>query len=196
MSDSPHVVVLLSGGLDSTTLAHLAMRDGRLAFVLSFYYGQPAAMWEGHAAGEWARKHGITRNVVTVEYPDTTPMELGEGVKGPRVLPGRNLLLCSYGVAWAAAWGAKEVWIGACADDYANYPDCRGQFLADLSRASEAYGVTVRAPFLSYTKAGIVALARELGVDIDATWSCYEPGRSEKPCGKCNACVLRASVLS
>ena len=190
------VVVLLSGGLDSTTAAHLALRDGRLHSVFSVFYGQPAAMWEQHAAMRWAELRAVRRVVATIELPGVAAMERGAGMVGPRVAPGRNLVLVAHAVAYAASVSASEVWIGCNADDYADYPDCRGDFVSAMSFAGSAYGVRVRAPLASYTKRGVVALAMELGVDIDATWSCYEPGRSVKPCGTCNACVLRQSAIA
>jgi len=190
------VVVLLSGGLDSTTLCHLAMKQGRLHSVVSAYYGQPAAMWEQHAAGEWAKKHGVQREVLHLTLPGANAMDLGAGESGPRVAPGRNLVLVAHAVAHAAAIGAREVWIGACADDYVDYADCRGGFVRSVSDAAGAYGVRVVAPLASHTKRGVVGLARTLGVDIAATWSCYQPGRSPEPCGTCAACVLRASTLA
>lgn len=190
------VVVLLSGGLDSTVCAHLAMRNGRLHSVVSVYYGQANAQDEQHAAGEWARKHGVAREVVTLTLPGAKAMHTGEGAPGPRVVPGRNLILLAHAIGYAATMGATEVWIGANADDYADYPDCRGDFFGGVGRAAEAYGVAVRAPLATYTKAGVVALAHDLGVDVGATWSCYQTTRTGRPCGTCAACVLRARAIA
>jgi 7-cyano-7-deazaguanine synthase len=188
-----HVVVLFSGGLDSTVAAHMALAEGRLHSVLSVYYGQPAAMWEQHAAAEWARKHGVRREILHLQLPGASA--LGGDRTGPRVVAGRNLVLLAHAVAYAAAEGAGRVWIGCNADDYAGYPDCRDDFLLHAALAAGAYNVDVQAPLRSFTKAGVVAKARELGVDIDATWSCYDPGRSDKACGKCSACELREAAL-
>lgn len=196
---SSDVVVLLSGGLDSTTLAAMALADGRLHSVLSFYYGQPNTIAEMSAADEWARKHDVRREVVKLELAGVrSAMATGVGSTGARVLPGRNLVLLSHAVNYAAANGAREVWFGAIADDNDAYPDCRLAFVGGVNQmALTTYGVGVRAPFIIHHKRHVVGVARQLGVNIGATWSCYEPDmRTLKPCGTCSACVLRASALS
>lgn len=189
------IVVLFSGGLDSTVVAHMA--GDRLHSVFSVSYGQPHGVNEGMAAERWAMARGVHREVVVAPVAGVEAMEIGAGTPGPRLLPGRNLLLLSLAVNYAAARGASEVWMGANADDAADYPDCRREFVEAMSElAIAAYGIGVSAPLSWMTKREVVAKARELGVDIDATWSCYQPRGGVYPCGTCNACRLRAGALS
>lgn len=191
------VVVLLSGGLDSTVLAAGALADGRLLACVTVRYGQPHLEAEVMAARRWCEAHGVDR--VLVDAPmHGLAMHTGVGEPGPRVMPGRNLVLVAHAVQYAAAAGGKEVHVGACADDYTDYPDCRPQFIGAADRVASAYGVRVVAPLARLRKPGVVALAHRLGVDIGATWSCYQPrasGMGFAACGTCNACTLRASAL-
>jgi 7-cyano-7-deazaguanine synthase len=208
--DTGPVVVLFSGGLDSTVLAHMA--GDRLSAVLSFAYGQPNAVPELLSAERWARSHKVRREVVSLSmFGVDSSMQLGSGAPGSRVLAGRNLLMLAHGVNFAASIGAREVWYGANDDDRDAYPDCRAEFVSWVNMATTAYGVVVRAPLLGLNKAGVVREARRLGVDIAATWSCYEPADMPGydyrkveyrpadmpvPCGTCNACILRAQALA
>lgn len=193
------LIVLLSGGLDSTTLAASALKVGRLRACLCARYGQPNMEAEMGASRRWCEAHGVERVVVDSPLAGLGRMHLGVGEAGPRVLPGRNLALIAHAVQYAATVGAAEVQIGACADDHADYPDCRPEFVAAADTLAQTYGVRVTAPYLYLRKPDIVGIARGLGVDIGATWSCYEPrsvGLGFRACGKCNACVLRASALA
>lgn len=193
------VVVLLSGGLDSTVLAASALKVGRLRACLSFRYGQPHMEAEMMAARKWCYENGVERVVVDVPMPGVSAaMHTGVGAAGPRVMPGRNLVLIAHAVQYAATVGAAEVRIGACADDAADYPDCRPDFVAAAAGLAAVYGVRVEAPYVHLRKTDIVRIANGLGVDIAATWSCYEPrsvGFGFEPCGTCNACRLRASAV-
>jgi len=191
------IIVLLSGGLDSTVLAAWALKVGRLRACITARYGQPHMEAETMAARKWCADHGVERAVVNVPLSGVAAMH--EHGAGPRVMPGRNLTLIAHAVQYAAAVGASEVQIGACADDHADYPDCRPEFIAAADALAQTYGVRVTAPYLYLRKPDIVGIARGLGVDIEATWSCYEPrsvGLGFAPCGVCNACVLRASALA
>jgi 7-cyano-7-deazaguanine synthase len=191
------IVVLLSGGLDSTVLAASALKVGRLRACICFRYGQPHMEAEMLAARKWCSDHGVARVVVDVPLPGGSAMHTGVGTPGPRVMPGRNLVLIAHAVQYAAAVGAAEVHIGACADDHAAYPDCRPDFVEAAGVVARTYGVEVCAPYLHLRKSDIVGIAHGLGVDIGATWSCYEPrsvGMGFEPCERCNACVLRASA--
>lgn len=193
------VVVLLSGGLDSTVLAASAHKVERLRACLSFRYGQPHMEAEMMAARKWCADREVERVVVDVPMPGVSAaMRTGIGSAGPRVMPGRNLVLIAHAVQYAATVGAAEVHIGACADDAADYPDCRPDFVAAAAGLAAVYGVRVEAPYLHLRKTDIVRVARGLGVDIAATWSCYQPrtvGMIFWPCGTCNACRLRLAAI-
>lgn len=196
---SRDVVVLLSGGLDSTTLATIALKNMVLHSVISFRYGQPNTIAEMFAADAWATQHGIKREVLTVELAGVrSAMSVGVGAAGSRVLPGRNLAFLSLAVNYAAAQGCREVWFGATASDADGYPDCRHEFVASVDALCRAaYGVSVKAPLAHHNKVDVVRLALNLDVDIGATWSCYEPNPSTlMPCGSCNACGQRISAIT
>lgn len=193
---SPSVVVCLSGGLDSTVLAALALREQRLSACLVYRYGQPHLEAEVAAATEWCKAHRITRVLCDIAAPGGH-MAVGVGVAGRRIVPGRNLAMLAHAVQYAATNGAGEVWYGATFDDRDGYPDCRPEFVRAVDVAASVYGVKVRAPLIDHGKREIVALARGLGVDIDATWSCYEPrwmGHRPHRCHTCDACVRRAEA--
>jgi len=195
----PDVIVLFSGGLDSTVLATMARRDGRLSACLVARYGQPHVEAETAAASAWCARHGAARLVLDVPIIGVeASMATGHGTPGPRVLPGRNLVLVAHAVQLAAARGCGEVWLGATAGDAADYPDCRAAFVEAASRAADAYGVRVVAPLVGMDKRAVVALGREIGADLDASWSCYQPrwaNWQHLPCGTCNACIARADAL-
>lgn len=184
------VLVLFSGGLDSTVCAEMARRRERLHTLLHVQYGQANAEQEMIASGAWARKRGLSRELVQVPIR-AAELSIGVGEPGARVVPGRNLALLAVAANRAAAVGCREVWIGCNADDAADYPDCRFEFLkATAALMVATAGVDVSAPLLGKTKTEVVALARHWDIDIGETWSCYEP-RVGKPCGTCNACRLR-----
>lgn len=188
------VVVLFSGGLDSTVCAEMARRSGALHTLLHFQYGQANAEMEMVTSGKWATARGLSRLILPMPIR-AAELHIGSGVEGPRVVPGRNFAMLATAANYAASVGCREVWIGCNADDAADYPDCRDTFLravSDLTRY--AAGVDVVAPLLGETKAGVVRLAHNLGLDLAETWSCYEPTRAGNPCGGCNACRLRAAA--
>lgn len=194
-----NIVVLLSGGLDSTLLATMALRAtcARLQACICVRYGQPHMEAEMQAARRWCEDHKVQRILLDLPLPSVAAMHTGIGTPGPREVPGRNLVMIAHAVQWAAANGGDEVWIGACADDCADYADCRPAFVEAANAVAQVYGVQVKAPLLFTTKKNVMRQAIALSVDVDATWSCYEPrsvGMRFLPCGTCNACVLRASA--
>jgi 7-cyano-7-deazaguanine synthase len=196
-------VVCLSGGLDSITLATKALSEGRLAFCIAFRYGQPHLEAELHAATVWCKNHGVVRLLCDLNL-DGASMSWGPATPGPRELRGRNLVMLAQAVQVAltsrvpGGGSPTEVWYGPTLDDRDDYADCRPEFVAAMNQLANVYGITVRAPFIEMRKKEVVEVARALGVDIDATWSCYEPvwrGFTPTACGGCNACRLRSSAL-
>jgi 7-cyano-7-deazaguanine synthase len=205
-------VVLLSGGLDSTTVLAHAVAEGWTAYALSFDYGQRHRQELGRAAEIasvlGAREHRVVRvdlaafggSALTdsIEVPKDRPELTGIPVT---YVPARNTVFLSLALAWAETLGARDLFVGVNALDYSGYPDCRPEYISAFERlaalATKA-GVEggnpfrIHAPLMDLTKAGIVRRARELGVDLSRTLSCYDPASDGTPCGGCDACVLRA----
>lgn len=213
-------VVLLSGGLDSTTAAALARREGWELYALTVRYGQRHAH-ELAAARRVAASLGVVRHVeIDVDLAQfggssltgegevpkdrSTDEIAGEGRAAATVpstyVPARNTILLSLALGWAEVVGAERIVIGTNALDYSGYPDCRPEFLAAFeylaslaTRAGvEGRPVRIWAPLEQLTKAGIIRAGRELGVDYGLTHSCYDPGPDGRPCRRCDSCRLRA----
>jgi len=208
-------VVLLSGGLDSATTLAIAVEQGLLAYALSVRYGQRHEV-EIERAAAVARIHGATEHRVVdldlafvgasalldrrIDVPKArSDAEIADGIPSTYV-PARNTILLALALAWAEALEARDLFIGVNAVDYSGYPDCRPEFLEafeKLARLATRMGVEGRpmrlhAPLLRLTKAEIVRRAQELGVAMELTLSCYDPGAGGEPCGACDACRLRA----
>jgi len=119
------------------------------------------------------------------------------GEAGPRVVPARNAMLAALAASRAVMMGARTVWLGATADDHADYPDCRPAWIDAMSRTLElAYGVSLAAPFGHLVKRQVAAKATEWGVPLHDSWSCYTPGDDGGVCGTCNACVSTAAAVA
>lgn len=215
MSGLPRAVVLLSGGLDSTTALAVAKAEGFAPYAMSFRYGQRHAV-ELDSARRVAQALGVAGHVVvdidlraiggsalTADLPvpkGRSPAEMGEGIPVTYV-PARNTIFLSFALAWAEVLGASDLFIGVNALDYSGYPDCRPEYiaafeaLANLATKAGVEGrqrLTVHAPLLALTKADIIRRGLALGVDYGLTSSCYDPGPDGRPCGACDSCRLRA----
>ncbi|MCC7034236.1 MAG: 7-cyano-7-deazaguanine synthase QueC [Acidobacteria bacterium] len=206
-------VVLLSGGLDSYTAAAVARRDGFELFALSFRYGQRHRL-EIESARRVALHLGVSRHLVldldlsaiggssltspAIPVPQDRTME-GTDIPSTYV-PARNTIFLSVALGWAEVLGAADIFIGVNALDYSGYPDCRPEFIhafEQLARVATRAGVegrplTVHAPLMRMTKAGIIGLGMALGLDYGLTLSCYDPAPDGTPCGRCDSCRLRA----
>jgi 7-cyano-7-deazaguanine synthase len=213
-STSPKAVCLLSGGLDSSTCLALARREGFACHALSFDYGQ-RHKFELDAAARIAAHFGAARHMVAkigldafggsaltadIAVPKArTAGEMSHGIPITYV-PARNTIFLSFALAWAEVLGSADVFIGVNALDYSGYPDCRPEFIsafetmANLATRAGVEGRTrlrIHTPLLALSKAQIVKLAQELGVPFGLTHSCYDPGADGRPCGQCDACLLR-----
>ena len=207
---SPRAVILLSGGLDSTTVLAIAVAGGFEVHALSVDYGQRhaaelgAAARVAHALG--ATSHRISRvdlghtggSALTdpaIEVPTGGP---SSGIPVTYV-PARNTLMLSLALAWAEVLGAQDLFLGVNAVDYSGYPDCRPAFvsafetLANLATRAGVEGrrLRVHAPIIELDKAQIVRLGTSLGVDYGLTVSCYQATPEGLACGRCEACRLR-----
>ena len=209
----PKAVVLLSGGLDSTTVLAIARSQGYDCSCLSFHYGQRQSI-ELDRAAQVAKAFSASRHLVlrldldkiggsaltgSIEVPKGQDIEnMGETVPVTYV-PARNTILLAHAVAWAEVIGAENIFIGVNAVDYSGYPDCRPEFLeafcrmANLGTRAGIMGTStfvIQAPLLTLSKGEIIRKGIELGVDYGMTHSCYDP-QGEKACGRCDACQLR-----
>jgi 7-cyano-7-deazaguanine synthase len=206
-------VVLLSGGLDSTTTLATAIAEGYETCALSFEYGQrhkieiDAARRIARALG--AKEHrvakidmrifggsALTDDIDVPKKRSTT--EIGRGIPVTYV-PARNTIFLSYALALAEIVGARDIFIGANAIDYSGYPDCRPEFikafetLANLGTKAGVEGAQFRvhSPLIKFSKAEIIRKAIELDVDLALTHSCYDPSPDGVACGECDSCLLR-----
>lgn len=206
--------MLLSGGLDSTTVLAIAREAGFEAHTLSFDYGQRHRVELARAA-ELARRTGAaSHRIVRVDLgqfggsaltADIDVPKEGVGI-GERIpityVPGRNTVFLSLATAFAESIDARDIFLGVNALDYSGYPDCRPEFLEAFARAANLgtkAGVEydepwfrIHAPLLRMSKREIVREALRLGVDLARTTSCYDPGPAGEPCEACDACRLRA----
>jgi 7-cyano-7-deazaguanine synthase len=212
-------VVLLSGGLDSSTCLALARSQGFDCHALSFDYGQRQRQ-ELAAAQAVAQTIGVaSHRILNLDMRAiggsalTSDMavpkhrsadEIGHGIPVTYV-PARNTIFLSYALGLAEVLKANDIFIGVNALDYSGYPDCRPAFIqafqtmANLATAAGVSGqspMTIHTPLIDMTKAQIVRTALDLGLDIDMTFSCYDPSPDGEPCGACDACLLRAKGIA
>ncbi len=213
MNAGPKAVVLLSGGLDSTTTLAIAQHDGFTCHALTMQYGQRHAI-EIEAARYIAKRCRVAEHVVLpidlrqfggsaltsdIAVPKDRPAdEMSHGIPITYV-PARNTIFLSFALAWAEVLGACDIFLGVNALDYSGYPDCRPEYLdafAKLANLATKAGVEgrafkIHAPLLRMTKADIIRRGLDLGVDFALTTSCYDPTVDGAGCGRCDACLLR-----
>jgi 7-cyano-7-deazaguanine synthase len=209
-----NAVVLLSGGLDSTTTLAIARSEGYTPHALTFRYGQRHQI-EVAAARRVAEAFGVARHVVadidlrlfggsalTADIPVPKGREaaqIGEGIPITYV-PARNTIFLSFALAWAETLEAGDIFIGVNALDYSGYPDCRPEYIAAYERMANlatraavegSQHVTIHTPLIALTKAQIIQRGIALGVDYGLTTSCYDPSPEGLACGTCDSCTLR-----
>ena len=204
-------IVLLSGGLDSSTVLAIARMHGFECYALSVHYGQrhsaELAAARQIAFGLGAREHrvmgvdlaGIGGSALT-DAGIAVPESPTTGIPVTYV-PARNTLLLSLALGWAEVVGAAEIFVGVNAVDYSGYPDCRPEFIEafeGLARVATKAGVEgarfkIQAPLIAMSKADIIRAGTELGVDYSMTVSCYQAAPDGAACAKCDSCRLRAA---
>lgn len=211
----PPAVVLLSGGLDSSTVLAIARERGFEPCALSFRYGQ-RHVHELNAADAIVRALGVAQHVTAqidlrafgasaltadIAVPkDRSADEMSHGIPITYV-PARNTVFLSFALAWAETLGSTDIFIGVNALDYSGYPDCRPDYIAafeTMANLATRAGVEgtkrlkIHAPLIAMSKAQIIQEGLRLVVDYAQTSSCYDPGADGRPCGGCDSCVLRA----
>ena len=207
-------VVLLSGGLDSTTTLAVALAEGYEVYALTFRYGQRHEV-EIEAARRVAAHFEVAEHVIAgidlrafggsaltddIAIPKgRAPEEMADEIPVTYV-PARNTIFLSFALAWAETLGASDIFIGVNALDYSGYPDCRPEYIAAFQRMAELatkagvegkQKLIIHTPLITLTKAQIVKKGMELGVDYALTVTCYDPSEDGAACGQCDACVLR-----
>lgn len=207
-------VVLLSGGLDSSTTLAIAKSEGFDIHALSFRYGQRHEV-ELRAARRIVSALGIDKHIIIdidlrsfggsaltsdIEVPKgRSSKDMASGIPVTYV-PARNTVFLSFALAWAEVLGAQDVFLGVNALDYSGYPDCRPEFvaafehLANLATKAGVEGTArfvVHAPLIQMSKAQIIRTGINLGVDYSLTLSCYDPSPEGGACGECDSCLLR-----
>lgn len=213
-TSSTKAIVLLSGGLDSTTCLALAQQQGFDCHALSFSYGQRHSL-ELQAAQNIAERFGVTQHVVAnidlgmfggsaltadIDVPKADDVSAIEDSVPITYVPARNTIFLSMALAWAEVLECQDIFIGVNAVDYSGYPDCRPEFIEAFTRMANLATcastemnrpLTIHTPLIELTKAEIIKTGLELGVDYAMTRSCYDPAADGTPCGHCDSCLLR-----
>jgi 7-cyano-7-deazaguanine synthase len=205
-------VVLLSGGLDSYTAAAMAQADGFALYALTVAYGQRHGI-ELESARRVSQALGVVRHVelqldlaafggsaLTGDGPVPKDRVLDDETIPSTYVPARNTVFLALALAWAEALGARDLVIGVNALDFSGYPDCRPDFIRAFEHVAacgtragvEGSRFRIHTPLIALSKAEIITRGLALGLDYGLTHSCYDPGDSGSPCGRCDSCMLRA----
>jgi 7-cyano-7-deazaguanine synthase len=207
-------VVLLSGGLDSTTVLAIAKAAGYALYAISFRYGQRHSM-ELESARRVAKALGVEKHlIVDIDLRAIGGSALTDEIAVPKersdeamnsgipvtYVPARNTVFLSFALAWAETLTAADIFIGVNALDYSGYPDCRPEYIeayermANLATKAGVEGLLklkIHTPLIAKTKAEIIKTGLSLGIDYALTHSCYDPTLAGLACGKCDSCLLR-----
>lgn len=211
---SRRAVVLVSGGLDSTTCLAIAKAQGYAVYALSFDYGQRSSS-ELQAARKIASSMGVSKHLVIplgigelggsalTDHDLSVPEQESEGIPITYV-PARNTIFLSYALGFAEVLEARAIFIGVNARDYSGYPDCRPEFIhafekmANLATRSALEGapISIQTPLIALSKADIIKIGMQLGVDYSNTVSCYQADTQGRACGRCDSCRFRKKGFS
>lgn len=210
-------VVLVSGGLDSSTVLAMLDKQGFEIYAMSFNYAQNHVV-ELEKIQQFIKKYNVkehrvvkldlsafrsalvSNDIDVPKYSDSS--ELGDDIPVTYV-PARNTILLSYALGYAETIGASDIFLGTHMTDSANYPDCRAEYLESYERMAnlatkagvEGQKISIIAPLIKMSKTEIVTAGLELGVDYSNTISCYDPTKDGKSCGKCHACLVRLDAF-
>jgi 7-cyano-7-deazaguanine synthase len=213
MNEQKRAVILLSGGIDSTTTLAIALAEGYEAYALSFDYGQRHQV-ETEAARRVAISLGAKEHRIgQIDLRVFGGSALTDDIDVPKkrseteiaheipvtYVPARNTIFLAYALAWSEVISANDIFIGVNALDYSGYPDCRPEFieafenLANLATKAGVEGkhFQIHTPLIKLSKAEIIHKAVDLGVDLSLTHSCYDPSPGGLACGQCDSCLLR-----
>jgi 7-cyano-7-deazaguanine synthase len=207
-------IILLSGGLDSTTVLAIAKHEGYDLYAMSFDYGQ-RHLFELEAAKKIADTFEVNAHLVvetdltriggsaltdTIAVPKDRNLDKSEDDIPVTYVPARNTIFLSYALAWAEVLGTAHIFMGVNAIDYSGYPDCRPEYIhafeqmANLATKAGVEGtstIKIHTPLIQMTKADIIRKGCQLGVDYGRTHSCYDPDTQGDACGRCDSCLLR-----
>jgi 7-cyano-7-deazaguanine synthase len=205
-------IILLSGGLDSTTVLAIAQSQGYACSCLSFRYGQKQSIElerASHIAKTFSVEHlilqldldkiGGSALTTNLTIPKDRDLNLATDEIPITYVPARNMIFLAHAVAWAEVLGVNDLFLGVNAVDYSGYPDCRPEFLKAFTAMANLgtkvgitskKGFTIHAPLLYLSKKEIIEKGIALGIDYSLTHSCYDPQKG-KSCGRCDSCLLR-----
>jgi 7-cyano-7-deazaguanine synthase len=213
-------VVLLSGGIDSATVAAFAASKGFDLYILSFSYGQKHSIELQKAKKVVASIPSVVEHkILNIDFSIFSGSALISDIEVPKdsykksssdtdipvtYVPGRNTIFLSYASSFAESIGARDIFIGANVVDYSNYPDCRPEYLQSMEKTInlgsksgvQGRSIKIHAPFLLISKGAIVKKGLELGVDYSNTISCYDPDKKGRSCGHCDSCIIRKDAFS